>query len=540
MRRVRFIASTFVALAGCEDFVTGDPRTDAGATSDAVCLPNASARLIAPLAGSRVTGARVRLRWELPPEADGAEVVYCDRRDCTTGEAHPRQRVTGREAVSEYVPNGARPVYWRVVPLRRGARCGLQSPVWWYVPEPGGAAREGIAWRPVADVNADGIADFIASGHTARRTYVFLGSEGRGLATTPEIIERRDAVSFGHGLVLGDLDGDGLAELNIQESTREANPTLWIHHGAAGGFTATPTEILGPGVGSDHHAVGVSDLDGDGYGDLVTVAYYPTAMTSDGGRVYVYRGGPAPWRPVPEVLRAGSGEARILFGKHTSLADVNGDGRDDLFVSVFDASVYRVYLNEGGRFRGEPLVVESLGDQILAPDTYVGSAGDIDGDGRMDVMFIKGGQYVIVVYGSEPGRRPDFGRVTVLTAHGENFGSAVLPGDFDGGGLTDLVISTHHPNFTSTLRLFPGGPNGLATSATQRIELPDGFVGNTAAGDYNADGVLDMAIGEPDWQQGTGRCYWFRGEVSALSWAVRVSGWLSHTDGRARMGFSVW
>ena len=164
------------------------------------------------------------------------------------------------------------------------------------------------------------------------------------------------------------------------------------------------------------------------------------------------------------------------------------------------------------------------------------------GDGRLDAVFHRREGYVIAAYGAERGRRPDFSRVTVLRpepAEMTRFAQSVVAGDFTGDGLTDLVIGNIRPDFSTVVQLFPGDPRGLAARAAQSFDVADGFFGSATAGDYNADGALDVAVGEPDWRSGAGRCFWLSGHPGAGRWLV-LRAYLTHGDGAARMGFSVW
>jgi hypothetical protein len=64
------------------------------------------------------------------------------------------------------------------------------------------------------------------------------------------------------GLVLGDLDGDGLVDAVIPDDNVNA---VFVLRGAPGGTLLAPIAIAG---GNDPASVAIGDLDGDGHPDL--------------------------------------------------------------------------------------------------------------------------------------------------------------------------------------------------------------------------------------------------------------------------------
>jgi hypothetical protein len=553
------IALSAFGLVGCEDFREGDPRANEWLASCPAAPPaataptpnarceDAPARLIGPLAGSRVTGGRVRLRWELPPGADGAELVLCDRRACDG--AVRRQLVNGTDALPLYGAREGRAVYWRVSPRRRGAPCGRDSAVWWYTPEPGSACGEGKAWRVAADGNNDGVPDFIASGHTALRVYVYHG--GRNGLSTPQEIEQNEVGSqFGTHIHIGDLDGDGRQELvtpTLRPPPRgDDRSTVWVYRGASGWRADDVLDFTDDRAGTRRDIGGVADLDGDGYGDVITTAFLDGSAGPQ--HVEVLFGGPDVALSRRVIALRNAGVRTDIVG----VIDVNNDGQDDLLVPIA-RGVYHVYVNRFGSFSASPdVVLDHVGDQSIVGNSFALSrvAGDFNGDGALDLIVFRSGEFLVVVYGQR-GRMPNFDDYTqplpplVLRGIMPGFPGFPLTGDFTGDGLTDLVIAPSlwvQPATTSSnLLLFPGSSGGLRTQPLAPIWVPDGAVSGATAGDYDGDGTLDLAAADHTWNDNRGRGYWFRGRRGADAWVERVPGYLTRRDmDQARFGFNSW
>jgi hypothetical protein len=134
------------------------------------------------------------------------------------------------------------------------------------------------------DVNGDGYADVLIEGELNYNTYpvgapagetgvqLYLGGPS-GLAATPVWNLPYDGLKPRALGGVGDLDGDGRAEVLISISTLNATTgfydyTLQVYSGTATGLSATPTWTFAPSQCLITGA-GVGDITGDGYNDIV-------------------------------------------------------------------------------------------------------------------------------------------------------------------------------------------------------------------------------------------------------------------------------
>ena len=149
---------------------------------------------------------------------------------------------------------------------------------------------------------------------------------------------------------------------------------------------------------------------------------------------------------------------------------------------------------------------------FLGPASYTvpGGAGDVavgdfTGNGIADLAVLnpRGGSVSILL-----GRGDGTFRDAVSYAVGVN-PNFVVVGDFNGDGIPDLAISSYSYTSTDTVRILLGNGDGTFQPPASYVcgARPVGLV----AGDFNGDGVLDLAVANED---GIGPDY--RGSVHVL------------------------
>ena len=207
-----------------------------------------------------------------------------------------------------------------------------------------------------------------------------------------------------------------------------------------------------------------------------------------------------PWRaPALAILLTSNASGQTyIFGRadfptgigpeSAIVADFNGDGKPDLAAVNSGANTVSILLGKG--------------DGTFAPRTDVATgrlpvsvvAGDFNGDGKLDLAVANSyDQTLSILLGNGDGT---FQLGVVLATR--NPPNRVIIGDFNGDGKLDLATVnttdvTGTPN--NSVSIFLGHGDGTFAPA---IEYPmDGATFSIAAGDFNRDGKLDLAVGNP-------------------------------------------
>jgi len=207
-----------------------------------------------------------------------------------------------------------------------------------------------------------------------------------------------------------------------------------------------------------------ADFDGDGYADLAIGVPFEDTSAPDDGLVHVFYGTNGGLHTADNVILtqaslSGANEADDQFGAAIAQGDLDGDGFDDLVVGVPGED----YGNHPGTGRAVVLRGSSRG-LVLGPETLdieadatpfidqrMGEAlavGDFDGDGKDDVAIgcPGDGSGAVRVFGGNAGPLVRGVRLRLADLPGNaeqlhaELGAALAVGDFDGDGLDDLAI----------------------------------------------------------------------------------------------------
>ncbi len=324
----------------------------------------------------------------------------------------------------------------------------------------------------IADVNGDGRMDILSAG---RRLSVRLG-DGAGGLRAPMHAPAGDQPS---DLAFADVNQDG--HIDIVIANHETHYAMVLVGDGRGGFTPGPHSPLAVDVDPHPHDVGLADMDGDGLVDLL-VDHSPRGpadpgLRRDAGGVLVMRGlGDGRFESPGEVFESGGVPYRGF-----AVGDLNADGRFDLVTPHGRDLGVLLNQSEPGRVSFE------RGNPISATSPFLVMLADFDADGAMDIISAAGEDSARVEVflndgrgGFEPAPQSPF-------QHARG-GKNVALGDFNGDGVMDAVVSAYR---STDVLIILGGRQALETA---RVPAGHDHPWGLAAGDLNGDGMDDLLI----------------------------------------------
>lgn len=344
---------------------------------------------------------------------------------------------------------------------------------------------------------------------------------------------------FGGAVASADFDQDGFADLAVgapREGTTAEEPgkgRLSIIYGGEDGLSGRSVELTTgdtPASVGEHLAVG--DFNGNGRADLVTTEDSAFWTFADVGA------GDVTGRRTP---LAADDPAQGLYWATPVAGDFTGDGHADLAILRAD-SIDGLPSDAAVELRlGSP---SGLGSPRTLPVAgRLGVAGDINGDGRSDLITNTDeveGPYtgrIHVRLGTASGLGSPT-RIDQATAgvpgtqeDGDAFGDALAVGDINGDGRADAAIGAPGEDISTkadagAVTVLYGGATGLTTAGAQQIgqdssgvpgtsEANDHFGSAVALNNVRGDGKADLTGGAAGEDGTEGRVLVFTGTATS-------------------------
>ena len=435
----------------------------------------------------------------------------------------------------------------------------------------GSGSAAGYSVSSAGDVNGDGFADMLigAPGNSSciGSVYVILGSKNSTNINLDNPLESRvititcarigDQAGYSVSSA-GDVNKDGTDDIIIGAPGANIAYVIFGSHTlndinlanplGSGGITITG--ISGSNTGYSVSSAG--DVNGDGFADILIGA---PSYSSQTGIVYLIYGSYnstnincATLGSRGTTITGAGGNAGWSV---SSAGDVNGDGFADILIGApfYSTNTGIAYLIYGGHNKTNINLANPLESRITtitgAGTGYetgysVSSAGDIDGDGKTDMLI---GAYgyssqagiVYIIYGNSTLANinlanPLGSRVTTITGAGSSYYtgySVSSAGDVNGDGKADMLIGAPFASGRGSVYIIYGGHNltnidcaSLGGSGSIIMGAGTGYQTGysiSSAGDVNGDGYVDMLIGAPyGGSSNAGKAYLIYGAASGF------------------------
>ena len=304
-----------------------------------------------------------------------------------------------------------------------------------------------------------------------------------------------DAQDGAFGIDGVDIDGDGDTDI-VTASETSGDLLVWINDGA-GTPTFTPHPV--DDAYGEVAAASAADLDGDGDLDLVATT------GAIGSRITCYLNGggsPPAWTPV-------NLETNWSQAWEIATGDVDGDGHIDVIGTNLTLGDVVWWRNDGNVPMGWTRHVVDA----AVNGAHSARAGDIDGDGRADILATGTTSQQVAWWRNEGGDPVTWTKHVITT--GFFGGRSVRLGDIDGDGDLDALAC----GFDARVLWFANlGGNPVAWSA-QLITGALGQAHQVQLADVSGDGRLDVVVAG----YGGNAVAWFEngGGTMPIAWTRR-------------------
>ncbi|HNP18284.1 MAG TPA: FG-GAP-like repeat-containing protein [Fulvivirga sp.] len=316
-----------------------------------------------------------------------------------------------------------------------------------------------ISSSAVADFDGDGDLDILLQyGPYGASTQLAVWLNGGSGNFTKQAVTSYQYLN--HDLILADLDGDGDADIVIENESTEIQ--VLINNNLD--FVAAPGAPLMGNYAGQHRALVVADFDGDMDSDIVFRA--PDGSFNDGIRLFTNNG-------TGTFTDAGS---HIIFPNNSGEAkeaDFDNDGDMDFVIatSIYPDSEITAFLNDGNGVFTPQTPISILNGQY--PNLV--HTPDINNDNFDDIVLSNENDSTYVMQGD------GLGGFTLR----DEFPGQSIPGDFDADADTDFIV------FGTNISIFENqGSFTFVKSANDLALVSTSYDIDVA--DVDEDGNLDI------------------------------------------------
>ena len=348
-----------------------------------------------------------------------------------------------------------------------------------------------VVWATLRDVNGDGKLDFVAVDDAYPGNVWTLLGNGDGTlqaprsVTFPGQLATSSSTTF-NPIAFGDFNGDGLLDFAGPDATTNQ---IIVYFGSSEG--PYPAGVPLNASVYDSCFVTSGDLKGNGKDEIVSANCYDNSITvflNNGDKTFqtgVY------YPAVGETSPTYPGASPVAL----SIADVNGDGFNDIVASNVLSGDVSVFLGNGDGTVKTPEVGYVTGGSPRSPALVA----DFNNDGKADLVVVDREFSFVYLQGYGDGSFR-----TAMNYYAERGngslpnGVAIATGDFNGDGIPDFVIGNSNTNADTGITVFLSNPDGSLQAGAPYFNkgITNYELEYVAVGEFNGDGKLDIAAAD--------------------------------------------
>ncbi len=340
------------------------------------------------------------------------------------------------------------------------------------------AGLTGLHWSDVAwgDYDADGDLDVIIAGSNSGNSAITKIYKNEGNDTFTELTGISIPGTLVGDVAWGDYDNDGDLDILIQGYTDASQITNLYKNNDNDTFADSGVNLAALTDGS----VSFIDYNNDGYLDILNVGF-------DGAvnQAYIHKNNGDGSFTQTDIVLPGAIKSAYEW------ADFDNDGDHDIFITGFDSDgnlISKLYQNNGDETFSE--TANNFTGAWLGDAAW----GDYDSDGFLDILlsgFAMPNDRLAKLY-----RNNGDGTFTEQTETGLTgvSHSSTIWGDYDNDGDLDVFIGGTYEGTSVWIRVtdvFVNNGDNTFTAANLPFTF-DAYWGESAWGDYDADGDLDL------------------------------------------------
>jgi hypothetical protein len=335
----------------------------------------------------------------------------------------------------------------------------------------------------IADYNLDGNLDLAMPG--VNGIYITYGKPG-GTFDAPPVI-RSDQTTINN--VVADFNEDGVPDIFTAGTAG-----LRLRLGKGNGTFAPPVTVQAVGSFPNYYSGAPAgllggDFNGDKHKDVIA---FGQSATDGGflGQLFLGRGDGTFQDPLPVT------NSIFFQTQQMAVADIDGDGRDDLINVTMDladgTSNVNVLLSKGDG------TLEPITTTLTGTDFGATAPADFNGDGKMDLV-VAGPKTMQVLLGHGDGTFDTaLPTLPVPSFNNQQYGccGAIITGDFDHDGDADFAFLRSTPGSPvgpTALIIYYGKGDGTFSQAVTAATLDRNYV-HLIAADLNGDSLFDFVL----------------------------------------------